>query len=66
MKEEQSGEEKQEEEASESDKPSFVKWAAIFKIKRWPSSLSTHTSVPYMFSPNFTYQLDFNYAEKTI
>lgn len=71
-KDEQPGGENQDGEAESAakseapEKPRFVKWAALFKIKRWPSSLSTHTSVPYMFSPNFTYQLDFNYAQKTI
>ena len=26
--------------------------------------LLSHTSVPYLFSPNFTYQLDFNYRAR--
>ena len=41
-----------------------MKWKIDFRIKRFPRSLAIHTSVPYLFSPNFTYQLDFNYRAK--
>ena len=43
-----------------------VKWKVDFRIKRFPRSLALHTSVPYLFSPDFTYQLDFNYRDKQI
>ena len=42
----------------------MVKWKLKFRIQRFPTSLACKTSVPYLFSPNFTYQLDFNYRAK--
>ena len=41
-----------------------VKWIEKYKIKRYPKSLVDKTSVPYLFSPNFTYMIDFNYRAK--
>jgi hypothetical protein len=38
-----------------------IKWKISYRIKRYPKRLCSKTSLPYMFSPNFTYQLDFNY-----
>ena len=43
-----------------------IRWMPQFRITRWPSLLFQQTSVPYMFSPNFTYQLDFNYVDEQI
>ena len=42
----------------------MVKWKLKYRINRFPTSLTSKTSVPYLFSPNFTYQLDFNYRAK--
>ena len=36
----------------------------MFRIKKFPKSLTEHTSVPYLFSPNFTYQFDFDYRAR--
>ena len=41
-----------------------VKWFELFKIKRFPKALVDKTSVPYLFSPNFTYMIDFNFRAK--
>lgn len=38
-----------------------VKWKVEFRIKRFPKSLAKLTSFPFIFSPNFTYQFDFDY-----
>ena len=46
------------------DHGQMVKWKLKFRIQRFPTSLACKTSVPYLFSPNFTYQLDFNYRIK--
>ena len=46
------------------DRGQMVKWKLKFRIQRFPTSLACKTSVPYLFSPNFTYQLDFNYRAK--
>ena len=43
-----------------------VRWKADYKITRWPSNLTDKTSVPFMFSPNFTYQIDFDRKKKAI
>lgn len=32
-----------------------VKWKVEFHIQRYPHMLTKETSVPYIFSPNFTY-----------
>ena len=32
-----------------------VKWRVDFRIRRFPRDLAEITSVPYLFSPNFTY-----------
>ena len=32
-----------------------VKWQVEYRIKKFPTKLSEQTSVPYLFSPNFTY-----------
>lgn len=41
-----------------------VRWKVKYRIKQFPQALSTLTSVPYLFSPNFTYQLDFHLREE--
>ena len=41
-----------------------VKWKVAYRIKRYARTLAGKTSVPYIFSPNFTFQLDFNYRAK--
>ena len=41
-----------------------VKWSVDYRIKRYNRMLLSHTSVPYLFSPNFTYQIDFNYRAR--
>ena len=46
------------------DDGQVVKWVVDYQIKRFPRSLVDMTSIPYLFSPNFTYQLDFNYLNK--
>lgn len=43
-----------------------MQWNVSYKITRWPSFLCLRTSAPYLFSPNFTFQLDFSYKEGTI
>lgn len=41
-----------------------VEWVVHYQIKRFPKLLVDKTSVPYLFSPNFTYQFDFNFRTK--
>ena len=41
-----------------------VRWRPKYRIKAFPQALCTLTSVPYLFSPNFEYQLDFNYRNE--
>ena len=41
-----------------------VEWVEEYHIRRFPRSLVDKTSVPYLFSPNFTYQFDFNFRTK--
>lgn len=43
-----------------------VKWLVESKITRWPSNLTNSTSVPFIFSQNFTYQLDFDAHKKSL
>lgn len=31
---------------------------------KFPKALTEHTSVPYLFSPNFVFQFDFDYSAK--
>ena len=38
-----------------SDHGQQVKWQVEYRIKKFPTKLSESTSVPYLFSPNFTY-----------
>ena len=40
-----------------------VKWEPKFKIRRFPTILAQLTSYNYLFSPNFKWQIDFEYAE---
>jgi hypothetical protein len=47
--------------ANSEDYGQQVKWVRDYNIKRFPRDLASGSSVPYLFSPNFTYQLDFNY-----
>ena len=42
-----------------------VKWKRCYRIKSYPRNLLTRTSVPFLFSPNFKHQLDFNFSAKT-
>ena len=35
-----------------------------YTIKKFPKSFFDKCSVPYIFSPNFTYMLDFDYDKK--
>ena len=46
------------------DHGQLVLWKVKYNIKRFPKSLVFKTSVPYLFSPNFKYQLDFNFRKK--
>ena len=48
----------------EEDNGQQVKWKVDFRIKRFPKSLTQATSVPYLFSPNFKYQLEFLYRSR--
>ena len=41
-----------------------VEWVVDYHIKRFPKSLVDKTSVPYLFSPNFTFQFDFNFRTR--
>ena len=41
-----------------------VKWIVYYHIKRFPKDLAMNTSVPFLFSPNFDLQFDFNYRSK--
>ena len=45
------------------DEGQKVKWEPKYIIRRFPKHLADITSVNYLFSPNFTFQLDYNYAE---
>lgn len=53
-------------EKNSEETPQLVKWMPTHKITRWPTSLCTNTSVPYLFSPNFRFQLDFDFKSKKI
>lgn len=33
----------------------------MYRIKRFPRQLCAQTSVPYLFSPNFKYQIDIDF-----
>ena len=44
----------------------MVNWMPLYKITRWPSLLCKKFQYPYMFSPNFEYQLDFRFYNKSI
>ena len=46
------------------DNGQLVKWKVDFRIRRFPRSLMKNTSVPYIFSPNFNYQLDFIFGTR--
>ena len=62
-------EDQSEEESADDDESNFGKeiyWHLKYKITRWPSNLANRTSVPFMFSPNFKYQLDFGNKRKAI
>ena len=43
------------EEANVKDHGQQIKWKIDFRIMRFPSILSQHTSAPFLFSPNFTF-----------
>ena len=40
-----------------------IEWESKYIIRRFPKHLASNTSVNYLFSPNFTYQLDYIYSE---
>ena len=40
-----------------------VRWIPKFRLKQFPTNLFSLTSVPYLFSPNFRFQLDFYYLQ---
>lgn len=46
------------------DRGQQVRWTVLFRITKFPKSLTEHTSVPYLFSPNFIYQFDFDYRAR--
>lgn len=48
------------------DEGQHVKWKVDYHIRRYPTKLCQKTSVPYIFSPNFTYQIDFLFRSKQI
>ena len=54
----------QEQIQSSSDSGQQVKWKIEHRINRFPRNLVENTSVPYLFSPNFEYQLDFNVSKR--
>ena len=41
-----------------------VRWIRKYRIKQFPEDLSTLTSVPYLFSPNFKFHLDFHFRKE--
>ena len=41
-----------------------VRWKIKYRIKQFPEDLSTLTSVPYLFSPNFEFHLDFHFRKE--
>ena len=41
-----------------------VEWVQEYTLKRFPKSFFDKCSIPYLFSPNFTYMLDFDYDKK--
>ena len=45
------------------DKGQLVEWKVKYYIRRFPKHLAETTSVNYLFSPNFKYQLDYLYDE---
>ena len=44
----------------------LVKWRVDFRIKGLHKILVERTNLPYLFSPNFKYQLDYLYRTKQI
>ena len=47
------------------DNGQLVKWKPEFRIKRFPKLLAQQTSIPFLFSPNFTYQFDINFKARS-
>ena len=45
------------------DTGQLVEWEVKYFIRRFPKHLAATTSVNYLFSPNFKYQLDYLYDE---
>ena len=41
-----------------------VKWKVAYRIAKYPGAFCQETSVPYMFSPNFKFQIDVNISGK--
>ena len=53
-------------EQDQEDNGQIIEWELEFNITRWPSLLCHRTTSPYLFSPNFTFQLDYNQVAGTI
>ena len=64
--ESEEGNENEDENEVDSSFGGEIKWRLRYKITRWPSNLTDRTSVPFMFSPNFKYQIDFDNKRKAI
>lgn len=43
-----------------------VEWLELARIRAYPRMLAQMTSVPFLFSPNFKFQLDFDYQSKQL
>ena len=43
-----------------------VQWVVQQKITNWPSQLAEKTSIPFLFSDNFTYRLDVDFKQKKL
>ena len=41
-----------------------VEWVQEYTIKKFPKTFFDKCSIPYIFSPNFTYMLDFDYDKR--
>ena len=46
------------------DRGQEVAWLVKDKIRAFPKFLAHATSVPYLFSPNFKFQIDLDYRAK--
>ena len=46
------------------DRGQFVVWQVQTRVTRFPRMIAEMSSVPFIFSPNFSYQIDFEYNTK--